>query len=57
MMGAVADRDMHAWWGEYDVMMADYKSKRDGMICTEEDKLAQLLDDINQKVEKVFEMM
>jgi len=34
-------------------MIADYKSKRDGMICTEEDKLAQLLDDINQKVEKV----
>ena len=57
MMGAVSDRDMHAWWGEYDVMMADYKSKRDGMICTEEDKLAQLLDDINQKVEKVFEIM
>jgi len=50
---AVADRDMHKWWAEYDVMMADYQSKRDGMICTEEDKITGMLDAINTQVETV----
>merc|ERR1719309_1017310 len=39
-IGAIADRDMHAWWAEFDTMMADYQSKRDAAICTEEDMLA-----------------
>ena len=51
--GAIADRDMHAWWAEYDGMMADYQSKRDGMICTQEDLLADLLGAIKVKVERV----
>merc|ERR1712212_166627 len=50
---AIADRDMHIWWGEYDNMMADYKSKRNASICTEEEMLADLLDDISNQVEKV----
>merc|ERR1712110_1301358 len=50
---SVADRDMHKWWAEYDVMMADYQSKRDGMICTEEDKITGMLDAINTQVETV----
>jgi len=53
MMGALSDRDMHAWWGEYDAMIEDYRSKWDGMICTEDELLADLLDDIRQKVVKV----
>ena len=51
--GAIADRDMHAWWAEYDKDMADYQSKRDGMICTQEDLLADLLSAIKVKVERV----
>merc|ERR1719308_359779 len=47
--GAIADRDMHAWWAEYDKDMADYQSKRDGMICTQEDLLADLLSAIKVK--------
>ena len=53
MMGAAADRDMHAWWDEYEDMMADYKSKRNDSICTEEEMLAELIEDIQGKVEKV----
>ena len=52
-MGAAADRDMHAWWDEYEDMMADYKSKRNDSICTEEEMLAELIEDIEGKVEKV----
>jgi len=52
-VGAVTDRDMHQWWGEYDEMMADYKSKRNASICTDPEMLADLLDEISNKVEKV----
>ena len=54
MMGAVSDRDMHAWWGEFDVMMADYKSKRNDSICTEEEMLAKL---IVSKIVPLFTML
>ena len=50
---SITDRDMQQWWTEYDGMMADYKSKRDGMICTKEDLLADLLSAIKVKVERV----
>ena len=52
-LGVAADRDMHNWWAEYDLMMGNYTLLRNASICTEPNMLQTQLNAIKTQVEKV----
>jgi len=47
------DRDMHNWWNEYDIMMANYRSMFGDNVCTDPDMLNSTLAIIEAKIQKV----
>jgi len=47
------DRDMHNWWNEYDILMANYRSMFADNVCTDPDMLNSTLAVIEAKLEKV----
>merc|ERR1712111_79253 len=47
------DRDMHNWWNEYDILMANYRSMFADNVCTDPDMLNSSLAVIEAKLEKV----
>merc|ERR1719315_161035 len=46
------DRDMHNWWNEYDILMANYRSMFADNVCTDPDMLNSTLAVIEAKLEK-----
>merc|ERR1712029_382399 len=47
------DRDMHNWWNEYDILMANYRAMFADNVCTDPDMLNSTLAVIEAKLEKV----
>ena len=52
-MMAATDRDMHNWWAEYDILMANYRSMFADNVCHNPDMLNASLAIIEAKIEKV----
>ena len=52
-MMAATDRDMHNWWAEYDILMANYRSMFADNVCHNPDMLNASLLIIEAKIEKV----
>jgi len=52
-MMEVANRDMHNWWAEYDILMANYWSMFADNVCHNPDMLNASLLIIEAKIEKV----
>ena len=52
-MMEVANRDMHNWWAEYDILMANYRAMFADNICHNPDMLNASLLIIEAKIEKV----
>ena len=52
-MMAATDRDMHNWWAEYDILMANYRAMFADNICHNPDMLNTSLLIIEAKIEKV----
>merc|ERR1719192_1048571 len=49
----IADRDMHNWWAEYDILMANYRAMFADNVCHNPDMLNASLAIIEAKIEKV----
>jgi len=47
------DRDMHNWWAEYDILMANYRSIFAENVCHDPDMLNMTLTIIEAKIQKV----
>merc|ERR1719343_1795560 len=52
-MMAATDRDMHNWWAEYDILMANYRAMFADNVCHNPDMLNASLLIIEAKIEKV----
>merc|ERR1719295_471743 len=52
-MMEAADRDMHNWWAEYDILMANYRAMFADNVCHTPDMLNSSLAVIEAKIEKV----
>ena len=50
---AATDRDMHNWWAEYDILMANYRAMFADNVCHNPDMLNASLLIIEAKIEKV----
>ena len=46
-------RDMHNWWAEYDILMANYRAMFADNVCHNPDMLNASLLIIEAKIEKV----
>ena len=46
-------RDMHNWWAEYDILMANYRAMFADNVCHNPDMLNASLAIIEAKIEKV----
>merc|ERR1712136_676732 len=53
MMMETANRDMHNWWAEYDILMANYRAMFADNVCHNPDMLNASLLIIEAKIEKV----
>merc|ERR1711962_670892 len=52
-MMEATDRDMHNWWAEYDILMANYRAMFADNVCHNPDMLNASLAIIEAKIEKV----
>ena len=52
-MMEATNRDMHNWWAEYDILMANYRAMFADNICHNPDMLNTSLLIIEAKIEKV----
>ena len=52
-MMETANRDMHNWWAEYDILMANYRAMFADNVCHNPDMLNASLRIIEAKIEKV----
>merc|ERR1712142_785748 len=52
-MMETANRDMHNWWAEYDILMANYRAMFADNVCHNPDMLNASLLIIEAKIEKV----
>merc|ERR1719357_1840466 len=52
-MMEATDRDMHNWWAEYDILMANYRAMFADNVCHNPDMLNASLLIIEAKIEKV----